>query len=114
MKREKQSDIFAQKPEQLFVWGTSNFERWSANVGLATTVTQKLNTNLFFSNSSGTPGISRQNPGISRPKSLISLVSRDISNFLAPPVHVEDPYPTGKYPDQKVWVWVPFSSLKQH
>ena len=24
---------------------------------------------------------------------------------------MEDPYPTGKYPDQKVWVWVPFSSL---
>ena len=29
-------------------------------------------------------GISRQNPGISRPKSLISLVLRDVSNFLAP------------------------------
>ena len=38
----------------------------------------------FFSNFSGTSGISRQNPGISRPKSLISLVSRDVSNFLAP------------------------------
>ena len=24
---------------------------------------------------------------------------------------MEDPYPAGKYPDQKVWVWVPFSSL---
>ena len=24
---------------------------------------------------------------------------------------MEDPYPTGKYPDSKVWVWVPFSSL---
>ena len=41
---------------------------------------RKLNTNLFFSNFS----LSQQNPGISRPKSLISLVSRDISNFLAP------------------------------
>ena len=38
----------------------------------------------FFSNFSGASGISRQNPGISRPKSLISLVSRDVSNFLAP------------------------------
>ena len=45
---------------------------------------RKLNTNFFFSNFSGTAGISRQNPGISRPKSLISLVSRDIPNFLAP------------------------------
>ena len=70
---------------------------------------RKLNTNFFFSNFSGACGISRQNPGISRSKSLISLVSRDVSNFLPPPVHVEDPYPTGKYPDQKVWVWVPFS-----
>ena len=43
-----------------------------------------MNTNFFFSNFSGNSGISRQNPGISRPKSLISLVSRDVSNFLAP------------------------------
>ena len=39
---------------------------------------------FFFSNFSGTAGISQQNPGISRPKSLISLVSRHIPNFLAP------------------------------
>ena len=45
---------------------------------------QKLNTNIFFSNFSGAAGISRQNPGLSRPKSLIFLVSRDIPNFLAP------------------------------
>ena len=45
---------------------------------------RKLNTNLFFSNFSGTSGISRQNPGISRQKSLVSLVSIDIPNFLAP------------------------------
>ena len=25
---------------------------------------------------------------------------------------MDDPHPTRKYPDQKVWVWVPFSSLK--
>ena len=45
---------------------------------------KKLNPNIFFSNFSGAAGISRQNPGISRQKSLISLVSRDISNFLGP------------------------------
>ena len=45
---------------------------------------RKLNTNFSFSNFSGTAGISRQNPGISRPKSVISLVSRGIPNFLAP------------------------------
>ena len=45
---------------------------------------RKLNTNFFFSNFSGTSGISQQNPGISRQKSLIPWVSRDIPNFLAP------------------------------
>ena len=45
---------------------------------------RKFNTNFFFSNFSGTSGISRQNPGISRQKSLVSLVSRDIPNFSAP------------------------------
>ena len=45
---------------------------------------RKLNPNFFFSNFSGNFGISRQNPGISRQKSLISLVSRGIPNFLAP------------------------------
>ena len=45
---------------------------------------QKLNPNMFFSNFSGASGISRQNPGISRQKSLIPWVSRDIPNFLAP------------------------------
>ena len=45
---------------------------------------QKLNPNIFFSNFSGASGISRQNPGISRQKSLIPWVSRHIPNFLAP------------------------------
>ena len=45
---------------------------------------RELNPNLFFSNFSGAFGISRQNPGISRQKSLIPWVSRDIPNFVAP------------------------------
>ena len=43
-----------------------------------------MNPNIFFSNFSGASGISRQTPGISRQKSLIPWVSRDIPNFLAP------------------------------
>ena len=31
--------------------------------------------------------------------------------FWPPPLHVEDPHPTRRYLDQKVWVWVPFSCL---
>ena len=46
---------------------------------------RELNPNIFFSNFSGASGISRQNPGISRQKSLIPWLSRDIPNFLAPP-----------------------------
>ena len=46
--------------------------------------TRELNTNLFFSNFSGAPGISRQIPRISRPKVWFPCVSRDIPNFLAP------------------------------
>ena len=45
---------------------------------------RELNPNIFFSNFSGASGISRQNPGISRQKSLIPWISRDIPNFLAP------------------------------
>ena len=33
--------------------------------------------------------------------------------FWPPPLHVEDPYPTGKYPDSKVWVCALFSCLTQ-
>ena len=43
-----------------------------------------MNTNFFFSNFSGAAGTSQQNSGISRQKSLISLVSRDMPNFWAP------------------------------
>ena len=45
---------------------------------------KRLNTNFYFSNFSGAAGIPQQNPGISHPKSSISLVSRGIPNFLAP------------------------------
>ena len=57
---------------------------------------QKLNTNFFFSNFSGAAGISQQNPGISRQKNLISLVSRDIPNFLAPTRSCGRPLPHRK------------------
>ena len=57
---------------------------------------RKSNPNFFFSNFSGAPGISQQNPGISRPKSLISLVSRGIPNFLAPTPSCGRPLPHRK------------------
>ena len=60
---------------------------------------QELNTH-FFSNFSDNSGISRQKFGF-------PWVSNDILNSLGPHPFVEDPHPTRRYLDQKVWVWVP-------
>ena len=57
----------------------------SGNLSEAKNATLYLNTNLFFSNFSGSPGISRQNPGISRQKVWFPWVSKDIPNFLVLP-----------------------------
>ena len=43
----------------------------------------KIEHELFFSNFSGAPGISRQNPGISRQEVWFPWVSKDIPHFLA-------------------------------
>ena len=73
---------------------------------------QTLNTNFLFSNFSGTPGISQQNPGISRPKKVwFPWFRGTYRTFWPPPLHVEDPHPTRKYPDTKVWVWALFSCV---
>ena len=76
---------------------------------------QNLNTNLFFSNFSGASGISRQNPGISRPKksSRFPWFRGTYRTFWPPPLRVEDSYPTGKYPHSKVWVCALSSCLKK-
>ena len=66
---------------------------------------RELNTDFSFSNFSGT---SWQNPGISRQKVWPGF-QRRYRTFWPPPLHMEDPHPTRRDPDQKVWVWVPFS-----
>ena len=71
----------------------------------------KIEQELFFSNFSGTAGMSQQNCVISRPKRLISLVSRDIPNFLAPTPSGGRPLPHRKYPDSGVWVCALFLCL---
>ena len=67
----------------------------------------KLNTNSFFSNFSGTLDIPPKSQDIP-PKSLDFEGHAEL--FGRHPFHVEDPdpHPTRRYPDQKVWVWVPF------
>ena len=42
------------------------------------------------------------------PESLVSLGFEVHTELFAPHPHLEDTHPTGRYPDQKVWVWVPF------
>ena len=69
---------------------------------------RNLNTFCFYKNS-GTSGISRAK---SRQKVWSRWVSKDIPNFFAPaPSREINPPPPRRYPDQKLWVWVPFSSL---
>ena len=74
---------------------------------------RKLNTYLFFSNFSGAPGISRQAKILGYPARKFGFpgLRRTYRTSWPPPLHVKDPHPTRRYPDQKVWVWVPFSSM---
>ena len=64
---------------------------------------QNLNT-FLFSNLSGAPGIPAKIPGSMGFEEHTEL-------FGPPPLDVEDPYPTGKYLNRKVWVCAPFSCL---
>ena len=48
---------------------------------------------------------------ISRPKSLISWFRGTYQAFWPPPLHVEDPYANGKYPDSRVWACALFLCL---
>ena len=71
----------------------------------------KIEHKPFFLNFSGAPGYPGKIPGYPAKKVWFPWVSRDIPNFRPPPLHLENPHPTGGYPDPKIWVWDPFSSL---
>ena len=63
---------------------------------------------LFFLKLFGRPrDIPAKAPDI-LPKSLVSL---GVEGHAELPLHVKDPHPTRRYPDKKIWVWVPFSCL---
>ena len=70
-----------------------------------------METNLFSSTFRAPPGYPGKIPGYPAKKFGISGFGRTYRTFWPPPLHVEDPHPTRKYPDRKVWVWVPLSSL---
>ena len=68
-------------------------------------------TQTFFSQTfRAPPGYPGKILGYPAPKVWFPWFRGTYRTFWPPPVHVEDPYPTEKYPDPKVWVWVPFSS----
>ena len=72
--------------------GPSHAENFEILIGAKPKIEHKLIFLKLFGHRRDIPA----NPGISRQKSLISLVSRDIPNFWPPPLHVEDPHPTRK------------------
>ena len=65
-----------------------------------------MNTHFFvFLKLFGHPsGISQENPGHPAQKFGFAGFRRIYQTFWHPPVHVENPHPTGRYPDPKVWV----------
>ena len=72
---------------------------------------EKLNTNLFSQTFRAPPQYPGKVLGYPAKKFGFPVVRRTCRTFWPPPLQVEDPHPIRKYPDQKVWVWVPFSSL---
>ena len=70
----------------------------------------KLNTNIFSQTFRPPPDIPAKSRDIP-PKCLVSLspgFRGTYRTFWPPPLHMEDSQPTGRYGDQKVWVWVSF------
>ena len=69
-------------------------------------------TRTFFSQTfRAPPGYPSKIPGYPAKKVWFPWFRGAYRTFWPPPLHVEDPHPTRKYPDSKVWVWVPFSCL---
>ena len=58
------------------------------------------------------PGYPGKIPGYPAKKVWFTWFLGTYRTFWPPPLHVEDHYPTGKYPDSKVWVCALFSCLK--
>ena len=78
----------------------------------------KIERELFFSQTfRAPPGCPGKIPGCPAKKFGFPGLRGTYRTFRPPPLHMEDPHPTGRYPDQKVWVWVfflPENSTKPH
>ena len=69
-------------------------------------------TQTFFSQTfRAPPGYPGKIPGYPAKKVWFPWFRGTYRTFWPPPLHVEDPHPTRKYPHPKVQVWVPFLRL---
>ena len=73
----------------------------------------KLNTNFFSQTFRALPKYPSKIPAYPAKKVWFPWLRGTYRTFWPPPLHMEAPHPTRKYPDSKVWVWVPFSCLTQ-
>ena len=97
------------------MWKRHIWVLWKTAAGALLAVGDENWTQTFFSQTfRAPPGYPGKIPGCPGTKRFgFPGFRRTYRTFWPPPLHVEDPHPTRKYPDQKVWVWVPFSSLRQ-
>ena len=73
----------------------------------------KNRTQTFVSQTFGAPpGYPGKNPGCPAKKFGFPGFRGTYRTFSPPPLHVEEPHSTRRYPGQKVWVWVPFSNMR--
>ena len=70
---------------------------------------RELNVPFFSQTFRAPPGYPGKIPGYPAKKVRFPWFRGTYRTFWPPPLHVEDPYPTGKYPDSKVWVCALFS-----
>ena len=74
----------------------------------------KIWTQTFFSQTfRALPGYPGKIPGYPAQKVWFPWFRGTYRTFWPPPLHMEDPYPTGEYPDSKVWVCALFSFLTE-
>ena len=78
-------------------------------LNLVTFVGDENWTQTFFSQTfRAPPGYPGKIAGYPAQKVWFPWFRGTYRTFRPPLLHVEDPHPTAKYPDPKVWVWVPF------
>ena len=95
--------------EHILVWGWAMLGHCSQFWAIYRE--RRLNANFFSQTFRAPPGCPGKIPGYPAKRVWFPWFRGTYRTFRPPPLHVEDPHPTGGYPDPKVWVWAPFSCL---